>query len=205
MLIVEGDDDLHFILNLCQKLGFQPEFEIKKAGSVDKAIKQFSLEIKNRGYPIGLVVDANGNMSERKKQIISSLTKYHQVLEMDFKDKGLIVMPDLDPRFGIWLWPDCSSPGILEDLYLQIVQEEDQLLEEAHRVVDGIAAIEPFRFKPQYKSKAIVHTWLAWQDNPGSPLGASVKRSIINHSHPTIQNFKNWLTRLYSNNEKTDD
>jgi hypothetical protein len=81
---------------------------------------------------------------------------------------------------------------------LEIIAKEDKLSLFAKQTVEDLKYVEEYRFKPQYKSKAIAHTWLSWQDNPGGPMGSSVKRSSINHNHPTIQKFTNWLQRLFT-------
>ena len=145
-----------------------------------------------------MVVDADEDLATRIEQIIKNTKPYFKIEMADFKDNGLIIKPKSEPKFGVWIWPDNQKNGILEDLYLDLVQDEDLLLEESKKVIENIKNIEPWRFKPQHKSKAIVHTWLAWQINPGSPIGSSLKRSTININRPVISNFKFWLQRLYS-------
>jgi hypothetical protein len=200
MVLVEGQNDRHFVYNLCQRLSFQPEFDVESEANIQKAIFRFATELKgNRTQPLGLIVDADFSAEARKSEIIREIKDEFPVTIRDFTDEGLVVKPENEQKFGIWIWPDNQKNGILEDLYLELVQDDDLLLKEANRVVENLPNIAPIRFKPQHKSKAIVHTWLAWQDNPGSPIGDSIKRSTINLERPVIQKFKTWLQNLYSN------
>jgi hypothetical protein len=200
MILVEGENDQHFLYNLCQKVNFNPVFKVEKVGSLEKAIYRFATDLKgNRQQPLGLIVDADMNLEKRQSENIKEVGKYYTIQKKDFTKTGLIIQPALEQKFGVWIWPDNEKNGILEDLYLQLVQDGDLLLGEAKRVVGNLPNIEPIRFRPQHISKAIVHSWLAWQDNPGAPIGASLQRSNIDLSKPIIQNFKNWLKNLYTN------
>jgi hypothetical protein len=200
MILVEGDNDRYFLYNLCQRVDFQPTFKVEKEDSIQKTIYRFATELKgNRQQPLGLIVDADFDAENRKLELIEEIRNYYPITLEDFTEEGLIVKPANEEKFGIWIWPDNNENGILEDLYLMLVQDNDLLLNEAKRVVDNLPNIEPIRFKPQHKSKAIVHSWLAWQDNPGSPIGASIQRSVIDLNRPVIHKFKTWLQNLYSN------
>nr|WP_254435729.1 DUF3226 domain-containing protein [Dolichospermum sp. UHCC 0260] len=47
-------------------------------------------------------------------------------------------------------------------------------------------------------SKAIIHTYLAWQDEPGYPMGQAItKQSLRPHTDIAIK-FTDWLTRLFN-------
>lgn len=206
MILVEGDNDQHFIFNLCERLKFTPVFKVEKCEGDGGLFKKLKGELdSDRTRPLGIVVDADDNLASRIQEIITLTQPYFELQTSDFKQNGLVVKPKGEPKFGVWVWPDNQKNCILEDLFLELVQDKDLLLEESKKVVNHIKTIEPWRFKPQHKSKAIVHTWLAWQDKPGSPIGASLKRSNINLDRLVISNFTSWLSSLYSNNEKTDD
>jgi len=200
MLLVEGDNDLHFITNLCQKIDFKPFFKIESCKSIDALFSNLESKLdSNRNYPIGIVVDADGDIEKRKSKITEITKAFFKLNNSDFNESGLVIKPELEQKFGVWIWPNNKEEGILEDLFLQLVKDKDLLLEEAKRVVENLPEIEPIRFKPQHKSKAIVHSWLAWQDNPGSPIGASLQRSTMDLTKPIIQNFISWLKNLYKN------
>jgi hypothetical protein len=51
--------------------------------------------------------------------------------------------------------------------------------------------------KPTYETKALIHTWLAWQEEPGTPLGLAIKRQYFAGDAPLAAEFVNWLKRLF--------
>lgn len=199
MILVEGNNDEHFIYNLCSRLNFSPVFKVKNCESIELLYKKLQAELdSDRTQPLGIIVDSDENIESRKSEIQKLVKPYYSLTSSDFTPYGLVFNPGNEPKFGVWIWPDNQKNGILEDLYLDLVQDHDALLEESKRVVENLKTIEPWRFKKQHKSKAIVHTWLAWQDNPGSPIGSSVQRTTIVINKPVIDNFKTWLTSLYA-------
>ena len=53
-------------------------------------------------------------------------------------------------------------------------------------------------FQSLHLSKAIIHTYLAWQDEPGYPMGQAItKQSLRPHTDIAIK-FTDWLTRLFN-------
>ena len=47
------------------------------------------------------------------------------------------------------------------------------------------------------REKALVHTWLAWQANPGRPYGTAVAAGFLDHNVPEVDAFVSWLNRLF--------
>ena len=70
------------------------------------------------------------------------------------------------------------------------------LLERAVSCVDGIPP-EQRRFRDTYRSKALIHTWLAWQEEPGTPLGLAVTKRYLDADHALARQFVQWLRRLF--------
>ncbi|MFZ2170123.1 MAG: DUF3226 domain-containing protein, partial [Methylococcaceae bacterium] len=52
-------------------------------------------------------------------------------------------------------------------------------------------------FIPNHHSKAVVHTYLAWQHEPGRPLGQAITAKVLDPSHSLAKNFADWLKRLF--------
>lgn len=46
-------------------------------------------------------------------------------------------------------------------------------------------------------TKSVVHTWLAWQPEPGPQLHEAVVRRLLDPRHPQSQPFISWFTRLF--------
>jgi len=45
--------------------------------------------------------------------------------------------------------------------------------------------------------KAQIHTWLAWQKEPGKPMGQAITKRFFDHTTPHAQQFMDWIRRLY--------
>jgi hypothetical protein len=98
--------------------------------------------------------------------------------------------PDL-PTIGIWLMPDNSTPGALEQFARLLVPGSDKLWPEAETVVQHIKSIEQ-RFRMTYEMKATLHTWLAWQKEPGKPIG----QAMIKHFLDLKISQREWIVQL---------
>lgn len=44
----------------------------------------------------------------------------------------------------------------------------------------------------------MIHTWLAWQDDPGTPLGQAITKRYLDAEGPHVAAFLSWLTRLFA-------
>lgn len=132
---------------------------------------------------------------------------YDDVPNKPVKD-GTIIESDDDkflPRLGFWIMPDNQSTGILEDFLRRLIPEYSLVPESGSlygHVVKSVDSIPDRRFCDRKEPKAIVHTWLAWQENPGLPMGTSISKDCFDLNAPEVDVFVSWLERLYfSDNE----
>ena len=58
------------------------------------------------------------------------------------------------------------------------------------------------RYKVVHRAKAKIHSYLAWQDEPGKPMGVSITAHVLNPDSPSGIKFLEWLKRLYSVNSQ---
>jgi hypothetical protein len=50
-----------------------------------------------------------------------------------------------------------------------------------------------------HRTKAIVHTWLSWQADPGTPMGFAITKKYFEPTiNATTELFVNWLRALFS-------
>jgi hypothetical protein len=54
------------------------------------------------------------------------------------------------------------------------------------------------RFIESHFTKSLIHTWLAWQDEPGTPFGLAITKRYFDSDGPHVQALLDWLTRLFS-------
>ena len=48
-----------------------------------------------------------------------------------------------------------------------------------------------------------MHTWLAWQKKPGTPLGSAISQTFLRPDHEDVSIFLNWLTRIFDEGSST--
>jgi hypothetical protein len=103
---------------------------------------------------------------------------------------------DGDKKIGVWVMPDNNRQGYLDDFLLNLIPKDDELHKIANQTVEQIISKGFRKFKDQYKSKAILRTWLAWQDVPGHPYGLSITRNFYDLDTPECNQFIAWLNNL---------
>jgi len=202
LLLVEGTDDEHVVRHLCRHHGLEDAFEIKDCGGFDQLRKDFPVRLKaSEINAIGVLVDANTNIQARWDSLRNHLVSagYNSVPRLPVRE-GFAAEPPPDtllPRVGIWLMPDNSANGALEDFLSLLVPMSDPLLDHARVSIDGIPA-EHRLFKDRDAKKALIHTWLAWQQEPGRPYGTAIKAGYLDAGEPKIADFVKWLRKLFT-------
>jgi hypothetical protein len=56
---------------------------------------------------------------------------------------------------------------------------------------------EPRHFSEPSTPKAQIHTWLAWQEEPGQPFGIAVTARYLDADAPHAQKLVDWVRRLF--------
>ena len=207
-LIVEGKD-YYFIGTLCRKhferpIGFteKTERQFLKGGSgfID-TLNTFIDAFDNPDLTnIGLIVDADfGILTARFDVIIAALSKK---LNRDFSKyaldtEGVIIAEEGIPIIGIWLMPDNKNNGYLEYFIEQLIDEDDDILVLAKSAIEDMMTQKYCRFTEFKKQKAILYSWLAWQENPGLPFGTALEAGYLNHQKPFLKPFLNWIGRSF--------
>lgn len=198
LLWVEGKDDDAVVQSLCKAAGVPHVFSVREKGSVEKILRGFALELRAPYQErFGIVVDANGDAQARWDAIRRIAAREGVPGLPDTLPRDGLVVPatgDL-PRFGVWIMPDNASPGALEEFVATLVPPDDPLWERAANAVDSIPE-EHRRFPLIRRGKAHIHTWLAWQESPGSPMGQAIGKRDLKADAPAARQFVAWLRRL---------
>jgi hypothetical protein len=203
VLMVEGVDDEHVLKHICDKhsVGF---LNFKVAKSVENLLEALPTTLKTSDiYALGVILDADTNIAARWDSIKARLaTAGYQGIPDHPATDGTILEPpspeSLLPRFGAWIMPDNTSTGILEDFLRFLVPATGaELLHYSEQCVDGIPAQKKC-FRDIDRPKALIHTWLAWQEKPGLPFGTAIKASFLDANLPQAKILGAWLKRLFS-------
>ena len=48
-----------------------------------------------------------------------------------------------------------------------------------------------------HRPKALIHTWLAWQQTPGMPMGQAITARVLSCDSEIAIAFVNWLNYLF--------
>lgn len=202
-VLVEGRDDEHVIKHLCGARMIPPVLKFEPFENVDELISAIPTRLKASldGDVVAIVLDADASLANRWTSIRHHLLglRYHTVTD-EPNTSGTIIDPPNDtilPRLGIWIMPDNSLNGMLEDfLALLVPHERQSLFERVKNAVDGIP--EPDRlFSNTHLSKVLLHTWLAWQEKPGLPYGTAITAKFLDPNCSEADVFVSWLKVLF--------
>lgn len=201
VLLVEGTDDEHVLKHICGNRGINPLDEIAPQKSVKQLLENFPVRLKESEIEaLGIVLDADTDLEGRWDALKHRLTQagYIGVPQQPTR-AGTILSPPpntLLPRFGVWIMPDNQSKGILEDFLHFLVPTGSQLFEHVKSSVASIPEVER-RFGPLAEPKAVIHTWLAWQQEPGKPLGTAITAKFLDPNVAQVDVLVAWLKLLF--------
>ncbi len=203
-LLVEGNDDLHLIYNICAVFNIAETFKIEDCKGIANLLKGLPVRLKGSGEikTIGIVMDADIDIQSRWMQIRQILMKSNLYgdIPVNCPRRGAIIQPNNvdDIKIGVWIMPDNNNNGMIEDFAAFLIPDGDSLLSEVDTVLANIEAKGLNKYKSIHHSKARIHTWLAWQEVPGTPMGSAVTRKYLSTTPPVCQKFVDWLNALYN-------
>lgn len=206
-LLVEGKDDLYVIAAVAQRLGI-PQFKIETASidphddsdGIDKLLAGIPVRLKEKGLAtLGIVVDADENLLTRWQALVDRLRLAgYGELPKQPKPEGENIDVAGKPRLGIWLMPNNQTKGILENFVLHLIPEDEPLKNKVNQILDELETVSLNRYPAVRRPKATIHTWLAWQKEPGKPMGTAITAKVLQADNPIAVTFADWLKRLFS-------
>ncbi len=100
-------------------------------------------------------------------------------------------------KVGVWIMPNNNTNGMLEDFISFLVPENDQLMPIAESTLMEIEKCKLNKYSDIHKSKAKIHTWLAWQEEPGKPMGQSITKKYLTIENECCELFIEWIRKLF--------
>lgn len=204
-LLVEGKTELRLLPYLLENNGVEwPEERVPVRIRDMDGFSNFwrnnaiETELKASGVKsVGLIFDADEPEDRRWETVM----KHCKSFATDFPDTPqnggwVTAETSLGPRFGVWMMPDNLSRGYLETFLALLVPENDGLWGFAQDVVDHVIDREA-RYATRGSDKAKIHSWLAWQADPGRQLHEAVKHKIFESSSPRAAPFVKWFRELF--------
>ena len=211
-LFVEGATELRTIPELMEANGFPWEqagdtgvreflVAIEDMGGEDNLLDRKKLMIRLKDPTtkhFGIILDADHDAGKKWDKLRPTCAGFFKDLPNDFPATGLIATNDRDQRLGVWIMPDNKSHGILETFLTFLVPDhETNPLRKFASEACGTATERGANFKPAHRDKAEIHTWLAWQDEPGQQLHAAVQQRILDPTSEYAAPFVRWFRELY--------
>ena len=200
VLLVEGNNDCHVVMSLCAAHTVPQTFGIYQCGSDTGVLKRLNALIIRPNPPqiIGVMLDAdNPSITGRWDSIRNKLTHYSYPFPQNPDSDGTVIQGTLDePKLGFWLMPNNQDSGMLEDFCAELA--EPSSLAFARECVEQASSRGITTFKAVHRSKAVIHTYLAWHDEPGYPLGRAITTQALRPHTDIAVKFTNWLTNLFA-------
>lgn len=195
-LLVEGKDDEHVASHIWKHYHNDwPPFGIIVKEGFPNLLKSISSELKFREREtLGILVDANDDLEGRWEAIISRVQEVVSVNSSERPNKSGTIICD-KPKVGIWLMPNNSSTGELENFIHELIPCGDRTWDQAVNFIESIRP-DDRKFRPHKELRAQIHAWLATRKKP-RPMGAAIGASDLNAKAPLAQAFNEWLTRLF--------
>lgn len=222
-LFVEGKDDFHVLKNLLKKHEIETgTFTVPHNRRVPNKIylnglgddqhtgkgidnlKQAVRNVLQLDYTVkslGIIVDADSAPLSRW-DALCSLARQAGVgnFPAEVVYDGYVTIlnrvnkPSL--KIGFWIMPDNLHTGMLEHFVSAMIAPQNFLWDKAVRDVQAIPSNQRL-FPNRHTRKAEIHTWLAWQETPGKPMGIGVTAGYFDHQSPIALAFVQWIKTLF--------
>lgn len=207
VLLVEGTDERLVIPELIEANGIiwgetyrDWIVEIVDMEGVSNLLRRGTIEaeIKASGVKaLGIILDADQNIEANWNMVRERCLGEFPDIPAQIPAEGLVITNSDSLRLGIWMMPDNQSRGMFETFLMFLAPNtESDIHELVTRSVDE-AASRNAGFRQVHRPKALVHTWLAWQDPPGEPLNHAIKEQLLSSTCPYAAPFVAWFKTLY--------
>ena len=204
-LLVEGGADKRVIPYLMEANGVEwprgrEPVMIEAQGSVEEILGPGVIEAELRATgleALGVMVDADSDAAARWAAIRTRCQSEFDDLPMVIPAGGLNALHATGTRFGVWIMPDNRLVGMLEDFLIRLLPAESDALFDLAKKCVSEASSSGAPFKEAHRTKAEIHTWLAWQDEPGKQLHEAVHHRVLDPGRPESGPFVKWFRALF--------
>ena len=199
-LHVEGADDKHVVRHLLNRHDIDcSDIDIRDSDGKDTLLRSVDTIVRaGTGRSVGFVLDADEVPRNRWQAIRDRLDGTGLALPDNVPEEGYVGdATEFQTRVGVWLMPDNRRPGALEKFLGDLVDRDDPLFPHAQTSAE-VARKKGAKFPEGTREKAVMHTWLAWQETPGLRYGAAIGAFFFRHDSDAALAFVSWFRRVFS-------
>jgi hypothetical protein len=198
--LVEGKDDQAVIKALCARFNILENFEIIDCEGYSKLIEQLPLRLTKQSDidTVGIIVDADSDIASRWISLCDLFGKMGFVLPDILPDNGLVIKPASRIKIGMWIMPNNQINGMLEDFASFLIPNDNKLIPVVKETLDSIEIRNLNQYKPIHRSKAEIHTWLALQKDPGTPMGLAITKRYLTTDQDICLRLIDWIKSLFT-------
>lgn len=198
-LLVEGKDDEHVFYSLLKHHQIPNRFKIKNKESISNLLSTLEVELLSSDLgSLGIIVDADTDVAARWQALRDRLIRSgYSTVPKTPDPSGTIIKEEGRPIVGIWLMPDNTIPGMLENFVSFLIPPDDLLWPMAEDALQKVIE-KDCRFRETYHMKARLHTWLAWQEEPGKPMGQAITKHYLKADAPHAKRLMTWIRQLFN-------
>lgn len=203
LIAVEGQDEVNFFNELIKFIGIS-DIEVWEVGGKTQFKPKFAGFIKLRGFDelksIAFICDADNRNSRSAERSFRSLCRnIENVATEEPSFSGNIVLPsrmgefsESNPKIGIYVMPNNSNSGMLENLCLNSV-EDDPAMECVNEFIECALQLDE---KPKNIAKAKVQTFLASKEEIVNRLGLGALKRYWKFESPAWDELKTFISNL---------
>ena len=201
ILVVEGLNDRHVIRHLCERADPGLTFGIHDYEGIENVINQIRAYVNSPDRPaVGFVLDADedpirtwGRVAGQVRSAVPGIP-----LSVGPDPNGVVIPANPDvgsPRVGVWLMPDNTTEGELENFVADMIPAGDSVWPLAQQYIDGIPPMDR-KFAENKTLRAQIHAWLAAREDPRQ-MGLAIRTRDLDVGNPLSLRFLGWLSRLF--------
>lgn len=150
---------------------------------------------------LAVIVDADTNIDARWDALRNIFARFggEDIPHSPSSDGTVITLtrPYRTLKVGVWLMPDNQATGILENFVSFLIPDADAPLWQY--AIDCVSRIPETQrhFSTVDLPKTQIHTWLAWQKEPGQPLGIAIAAKYLDADTPCALNLIDWVKQVF--------
>lgn len=184
------DQDGSHVVSITEYGGFE---NMMAPGEIETALKSSGLE------SLGVIFDADGLHGEtfRLPSVLKRCRDIGCAPPEALSSDGFVTTLPSGIRFGIWMMPNNKDCGMLETFLQSLVPDQDSPLYRHAKESTQRASDLGAPYKPVHIDKAMIHTWLAWQDAPGYQLHDAVKFKVLDPGSDQALPFERWFRSMF--------